>query len=62
MMKETSKFQKLSGEIASYIEQGSFPHGILIECQNENDGEDLARFVANCLVCRGSKKALRSLQ
>lgn len=56
MMKETSKFNKLCSEVSSSVEQGNFPHGVLIECQNENDGEDFARFVANCLVCRGEKK------
>ena len=40
----------------SSVEQGSFPHGVLIECQNETDGADFARFIANCLVCRGDSK------
>ncbi len=56
MMNENSKFNKLSSEVISSVEQGSFPHGVLIECQNEKDGEDFARFVANCLVCRGKVK------
>lgn len=56
MMNENSKFNKLSSEVISSVEQGSFPHGVLIECQNEKDGEDFARFVANCLVCRGTTK------
>jgi len=29
---------------------------VLIECQNETDGADFARFIANCLICRGEKK------
>lgn len=56
MMSENSKFNKLSSEVISSVEQGSFPHGVLIECQNEKDGEDFARFIANCLVCRGNVK------
>lgn len=56
MKNENSKFNKLSSEVISSVEQGSFPHGVLIECQNEKDGEDFARFVANCLVCRGTTK------
>ena len=56
MMNENSKFNKLSSEVISSVEQGSFPHGVLIECQNETDGADFARFIANCLVCRGEKK------
>ena len=49
MMNENSKFNKLSSEVISSVEQGSFPHGVLIECQNETDGSDFARFIANCL-------------
>ena len=56
MMNENSKFNKLSSEVISSVEQGSFPHGVLIECQNETDGADFARFIANCLVCRGDSK------
>ena len=56
MMNDTSKFNKLSSEVISSVEQGAFPHGVLVECQNENDGVDFARFIANCLVCRGDKK------
>lgn len=56
MMNENSKFNKLSSEVISSVEQGTFPHGVLIECQNEKDGEDFARFIANCLVCRGKNK------
>ena len=56
MMNENSKFNKLGSEVVSSVEQGSFPHGVLIECQNETDGADFARFIANCLVCRGEKK------
>ena len=56
MMNENSKFNKLSSEVISSVEQGAFPHGVLVECQNETDGEEFARFIANCLVCRGNSK------
>ena len=42
--------------IVSLINQGNFPHGVLIECQNNIQGEEFARQIANVLVCRGEKK------
>lgn len=42
--------------VVSLINQGNFPHGILIECQNSTEGEKFARFIANALVCRGESK------
>lgn len=56
MMYQNEKFNKLSSEVISSVEQGTFPHGVLIECQNEADGVELARFMANCLVCSGVNK------
>jgi len=50
------KLNKLYADVQNSVSQGSFPHGVLIECQNEKEGEDFARFVANCLVCRGEHK------
>lgn len=50
------KLNKLYGAVQSAVSQGSFPHGVLVECQNEKEGEDFARFIANCLVCRGNSK------
>lgn len=50
------KIDKLYSEAALSVEQGNFPHGVLVECQNENEGELFARFIANCLVCRGKNK------
>ncbi len=50
------KTNKMYNQVVSLIQQGSFPHGVLIECQNSADGEDFARFIANCLVCRGEQK------
>lgn len=50
------KLNKLYSVVQSSVEQGSFPHGVLVECQNEKDGESFARFIANCLICRGNNK------
>ncbi len=50
------KLNMLNSEVISSVEQGAFPHGILVECQNENDGVEFARFVASCLVCSGKQK------
>ncbi len=51
-----TKIDKLYNEVSSSVEQGAFPHGVLVECQNEHEGELFARFIANCLVCRGPNK------
>lgn len=56
MTNKDLQFNKLSSEVVSSVEQGSFPHGVLVECQNEEDGVQFARFIANCLVCRGESK------
>ncbi len=50
------KTELLYNQVVSLTGQGNFPHGILVECQNSDEGEDFARFVANCLVCRGDTK------
>ena len=56
MTNKELQFNKLSSEVVSSVEQGSFPHGVLVECQNENDGVQFARFIANCLVCQSHNK------
>lgn len=50
------KIDKLYNQVIATIGQGNFPHGVLVECQNEQDGEAFARFIANCLVCSGANK------
>lgn len=50
------KLNKLYESVRNSVTQGNFPHGVLVECQNEKEGEDFARFIANCLVCRGDFK------
>ena len=51
-----TKIDKLYNQVSSSVEQGTFAHGVLVECQNEREGEIFARFIANCLVCRGHNK------
>lgn len=50
------KVNALYDEVARSARLGNLPHGVLIECQNEEEGESFARFFASCLVCRGEEK------
>lgn len=52
----SEKMNMLYDNVVQSISQGTFPHGVLVECANEQVGVDFARFVAKCLVCRGEKK------
>ena len=47
---------KLYSGISALVCRGSVPHGILIECENEDEGYEFARFIAGCLLCTGSDK------
>lgn len=51
-----TKTEIIYNQVVSSVMQGNFPHGVLVECQNSNEGEDFARFIANALVCTGDKK------
>ena len=51
-----TKVNQLYNQVSMSVAQGTFPHGILIECQNEVEGEAFASYIANCLVCRGNQK------
>ncbi len=55
-MTDILKNNKLYDEISVSAANGNLPHGILIECDNEQEGGDFARFIASCLVCRGVEK------
>lgn len=52
----TEKLNKLYETVAQSIAQGNLPHGILIECQNEQDGLAFAHYIAKGLVCNGENK------
>lgn len=51
-----TKTEIIYNQVVSSVMQGIFPHGVLVECQNSNEGEEFARFIANTLVCTGDKK------
>lgn len=51
-----TKMNMIYNQVVSSVGQGNFPHGVLVECQNSNEGEDFARFIANVLVCTGDNK------
>ena len=42
--------------IQAAASKGTLPHGILVECANEQAGLELARYIASCLVCSGADK------
>lgn len=50
------KLNSLYDDVARSADSGNLPHGILVECQNEEEGERFAKFIASCLVCRGENK------
>lgn len=52
----TEKLNKLYDTVSQTVANGNFPHGVLVECPNTQDGERFAQFIANCLVCRGDNK------
>ena len=51
-----TKTEIIYNQVVSSVMQGNFPHGVLVECQNSNEGEEFAKFIANTLVCTGDKK------
>ncbi len=51
-----TKTEIMYNQVVSSVKQGNFPHGVLVECQNSNEGEEFARFIANTLVCTGENK------
>ena len=51
-----TKTEMIYNQVVSSVGQGNFPHGVLVECQNSNEGEEFARFIANTLVCTGDNK------
>ena len=53
---KVEKMNMLYETVAQSVSQGNFPHGVLVECENEQDGVDFAHYIANCLVCRGETK------
>ena len=55
-----AKLNKLYDEVRASVSQGNFPHGILVECQNEKEGEDFAVIVAQTTATTSVWDYLRS--
>lgn len=56
MINSMNNTDKIIEVVKQSVMQGNFPHGVLVECDNEQEGTEFARFIANCLVCRGEEK------
>lgn len=51
-----NKFDALCDSILKTVNAGNYPHGVLIECENEEISLELAHIIANALVCGGKDK------
>jgi len=45
-----------AGSWCGYLEGGSLPHAILVECQNEDESDDLVRRLAAAILCSAPEK------
>ncbi len=50
------RINALKETISKTADSGTLSHGIMIECENEEQSLDFARYIAQCLVCRGEHK------
>lgn len=50
------KFESLCDSVLKTVNAGNFPHGTLIECEDEELSLKLAHIIANALVCVGENK------
>lgn len=56
-MSETeNKFDSLCISVLKTVNAGTFPHGVLIECEDEEKSLQLAHIIAKALVCTGGNK------
>lgn len=56
-MSETEKnFDSLCASVLKAVNAGNFPHGTLLECENEEISLKLAHIIANALVCTGANR------
>lgn len=51
-----TKFESLCESVLKTVNAGNFPHGTLLECENEELSLKLAHIIANALVCVGENK------
>lgn len=56
MAEAENKFDSLCDSVLKTVNAGAFPHGILIECEDEEKSLQLAHLIANALVCTGENK------
>ncbi len=52
----SDKVTELKENISQSANAGTLPHGILVDCENEELSLEFARYIANCIVCKGDKK------
>lgn len=50
------KFDNLCSSVLKTVNAGNYPHGVLIECENEELSLEMAHLIANALVCTGEDK------
>lgn len=50
------KFESLCDSVLKTVNAGNFPHGTLLECENEELSLKFAHIIANALVCVGENK------
>ena len=50
-----TKIDKLYNQVSSSVEQGAFPHGVLVECQNEHSEQTL-RYSEKRYSCFGKTR------
>lgn len=51
-----NKFDILCEQVLKTVNASNFPHGVLIECEDEEMSLKLAHLIANALVCTGENK------
>ena len=56
MSELNNKFDILCDSVLKTVNAGNFPHGVLIECEDEEMSLNLAYVIANALVCEGESK------
>ena len=56
MSNEKNNMARLKSEVVKAVNNHNLPHAILIECDKEAEGLDLARFTAQAVVCLNDDK------
>ena len=56
MSDSDKNFENLCETVLKTVNDGNFPHGALFECEDEALSLNLARLIANALVCSGESK------